>query len=194
MGGNEAGIPQSGEPGKYFLKSEKEGTEITVIFVTVGTHEQQFDRLIREVDILKEKGKVEDEVIVQTGFSTYEPAHCRWSKLIPYEEMKENIARADIVITHGGPASFIAPLQEGKVPIVVPRQKRFGEHVNDHQLEFCRTVERRIGNIILVEDVGELCEKITNYSELCRKMNVDLSNHNEIFNKKLEQIIKELGI
>ncbi len=165
-----------------------------MIFVTVGTHEQPFDRLIREVDALKTNRKIEDEVIMQTGFSTYEPEHCKWSKLIPYEEMRKNIEKADIVITHGGPASFMAPLQAGKVPIVVPRQKCYGEHVNDHQLEFCRAVEQRVGNIILVEDVGELYEKITNYSALCKKRNLGRSNHNEIFNKKLEHLIKELGL
>lgn len=47
-----------------------------------------------------------------------------------------------IVITHGGPASFIMPLQIGKTPIVVPRQHQFNEHVNDHQVEFARNVLR----------------------------------------------------
>ena len=116
-----------------------------MIFVTVGTHEQQFDRLIRKVDELKRDGAFADEVVMQTGFCTYEPQYCRFSRLIPYQDMVKNVAEARIVITHGGPASFIMPLQIGKIPIVVPRQKQFEEHVNDHQLEFARNVAERMG-------------------------------------------------
>ena len=103
-----------------------------MIFVTVGTHEQPFNRLIQKVDGLKRDGIIKDDVIIQTGFSTYEPKYCQWSKLIPYQQMIRNVADARIVITHGGPASFIMPLQIGKTPIVVPRQHQFNEHVYDH--------------------------------------------------------------
>ena len=105
-----------------------------MIFVTVGTHEQPFNRLVEYIDNLKGEGKLTDEVIIQTGYSTYEPKHCKFSKMLKYNEMVENVKNARIVITHGGPASFIMPLQYGKVPVVVPRQKRFNEHVYDHQL------------------------------------------------------------
>ena len=100
-----------------------------MIFVTVGTHEQPFNRLIQKVDELKRDGIIKDDVIIQTGFSTYEPNYCQWSKLIPYQQMVKNVADARIVITHGGPASFIMPLQIEKIPIVVPRQYQFNEHV-----------------------------------------------------------------
>ena len=78
-----------------------------MIFVTVGTHEQPFDRLVKAVDELKRDGIITEEVIMQTGFSIYEPKYCEWSKLIPYREMIKNVENAHIVITHGGPASFI---------------------------------------------------------------------------------------
>ncbi len=58
-----------------------------MIFVTVGTHEQQFDRLVREVDRLREDRLIEDEVVIQTGFSIYEPAFCEWNRLYPYRQM-----------------------------------------------------------------------------------------------------------
>lgn len=90
-----------------------------MIFVTVGTHEQPFNRLIQKVDELKKDGVITEDVIIQTGFSTYEPKYCQWSKLIPYQQMIKNVADARIVITHGGPASFIMPLQIGKTPIAV---------------------------------------------------------------------------
>lgn len=163
-----------------------------MIFVTVGTHEQQFNRLIEEVDRLKGEGVIEDDVIMQTGFSTYEPKHCKWSKLIPYSEMQKNIEEARIVITHGGPASFIAPLQIGKVPIVVPRQKKFDEHVNDHQLVFCREVELRQENIILIKDIKMMADTIINYDKLMSEMDTKQSNNNWRFNKEFSKIVNKL--
>ena len=73
-----------------------------MIFVTVGTHEQQFNRLIEEIDRLKGNGTIKDEVIMQTGYCTYKPKYCKWSELLPYDQMLENVEKADIVITHGG--------------------------------------------------------------------------------------------
>lgn len=127
-----------------------------MIFVTVGTHEQPFNRLLQKIDELKKDGTIQDDVIIQTGFSTYRPQYCQWSKLLPYQQMVKNVADARIVITHGGPASFIMPLQIGKTPIVVPRQHQFNEHVNDHQMEFARNVSKRMGTIIDVEDIETL--------------------------------------
>lgn len=163
-----------------------------MIFVTVGTHEQQFDRLIRKMDELKRDGAFQDEVIMQTGFSTYEPKYCTWSKLIPYQEMVKNVAEARIVITHGGPASFIMPLQIGKTPIVVPRQKRFDEHVNDHQLVFARNVAARMGTIIPVEDIDTLGDVIARYDELVAGMGHGMESHNKKFNEDLEQLVQGL--
>ena len=137
-----------------------------MIFVTVGTHEQPFNRLIQKVDELKRDGVITEEVIMQTGFSTYEPKNCQWSKLIPYQQMVKNVADARIVITHGGPASFIMPLQIGKIPIVVPRQHQYDEHVNDHQVEFARNVAERMGNILVVEDIEKLGRMIVEYDEI----------------------------
>lgn len=163
-----------------------------MIFVTVGTHEQPFNRLIKKIDELKKDGLIEDEVIMQTGFSTYEPKYCKWKKLLPYQQMKQYVDEARIVITHGGPASFIMPLQVGKVPIVVPRQKKFDEHVNDHQLEFARNVAQRMGTIIPVEDVEGIGEIITGYDDVVSGMGHGMSSNNLVFCEKLEEIVNEL--
>lgn len=160
-----------------------------MIFVTVGTHEQPFDRLVKAVDELKRDGVITEEVIIQTGFSTYEPTYCQWSKLIPYQQMIKNVEDARIVITHGGPASFIMPLQIGKTPIVVPRQHQFDEHVNDHQVEFARNVAERMGTIIPVEDISKLGEVIRNYNVIVAKMGHGMSSNNEKFCDELETIV-----
>lgn len=163
-----------------------------MIFVTVGTHEQPFNRLIKKIDELKQDGTIEEDVIIQTGFSTYEPKYCQWSKLIPYQQMVKNVADARIVITHGGPASFVMPLQIGKIPIVVPRQHQFDEHVNDHQVDFSRNVAQRMGTIILVEDIETLGDIIKNYDQIVAGMNHGLSSNNAKFNEGLEKIVEEL--
>jgi UDP-N-acetylglucosamine transferase subunit ALG13 len=163
-----------------------------MIFVTVGTHEQPFDRLIKKIDELKKEGTIQDDVIIQIGFSTYEPKHCQWSKLIPYQQMVKNVADARIVITHGGPASFIMPLQIGKIPIVVPRQHQFGEHVNDHQVEFVRNVEKRMGTVIDVEDVKKLGDIIINYDRIVAGMGRKMTSNNAKFNEELEKMVNEL--
>ena len=74
------------------------------------------------------------------------------------------------ILTSGGPASFIMPLQIGKTPIVVPRQHQFNEHVNDHQVEFARNVAQRMGTIIPVEDINTLGDIITNYDQIVAGM------------------------
>ena len=163
-----------------------------MIFVTVGTHEQPFNRLIEYVDNLKRDGVIMEDVIMQTGFSTYEPKYCKWSKLLSYKEMEQNVRDAHIVITHGGPASFIMPLQIGKTPIVVPRQHQFNEHVNDHQVEFARNVAQRMGTIIPVEDINTLGDIITNYDQIVAGMGHGMSSNNAKFNEGLEKLVNEL--
>ena len=161
-----------------------------MIFVTVGTHEQPFNRLVEYMD--KWSMNHDEEVVIQTGFSTYEPKHCQWSKLYPYKTMIEMVDRARIVITHGGPSSFIMPLQIGKVPIVVPRKHEFDEHVNDHQVDFCRKVAERQGNIIVVEDVQKLADVLKNYDVIVNKMEKCLYSNNKKFCNEFEKIIDGL--
>lgn len=163
-----------------------------MIFVTVGTHEQPFNRLLQYIDEMKRDGKIVEEVIMQTGFSTYEPRYCKWNKLLPYTEMQQNIAKARIVITHGGPASFIAPLQIGKTPIVVPRQHEYNEHINNHQVEFAKAVAERQGNIIVVNEMKELPEIIENYDSIVQSMSARIKSNNAEFNEKFEAIVQEM--
>ena len=131
-----------------------------MIFVTVGTHEQPFNRLIRYMDNLKEGDELQEEIILQTGFSTYKPRNCKWSVLYSYQDMMKLVEEARIVITHGGPSSFIMALQAGKVPIVVPRKKCFREHVNNHQKDIVELFNQK-GYIIGVKGVEELEQAIT---------------------------------
>lgn len=163
-----------------------------MIFVTVGTHEQPFNRLLEYIDKLKENGTITEEVIMQTGFSTYEPRYCKWQKLFPYSEMVKMVEQARLVITHGGPSSFIMPLQVGKIPVVVPRKKEFNEHVNNHQLEFAKAVAERQGNIIVVEEIEQLGDLIVNYDKVVESMPAKLKSNNAKFNQEFERLVNNM--
>ena len=163
-----------------------------MIFVTVGTHEQPFDRLIKYVDQLKKEKVIEEEIVMQTGFGAYKPCCCTWSRFFSYPEMIKYVEKSRIVITHGGPSSFIMPLQIGKIPIVVPRQKQFGEHVNDHQVDFVQAVEKRQKNIIVVEKIEELKDVILNYESVVSMSQGQLKSNNAYFNQRLAEIVEEL--
>lgn len=162
-----------------------------MIFVTVGTHEQQFNRLVEYMDRYAEKHP-EEEVVIQTGFSTYKPKKAFWRELYPYDKMLEFVDKARIIITHGGPSSFIMPLQIGKIPIVVPRNYEFGEHVNNHQIIFSRAVEKRQKNIIVVEKVENLEKILEDYDKIVGKMTNGLESNNAKFCTEFSKIIDEM--
>ncbi|MGC6174978.1 glycosyltransferase [Lacrimispora sp. 38-1] len=163
-----------------------------MIFATVGTHEQPFNRLLEEIDRLKKTGIILEDVIIQTGYSTYEPRYCEWHKLLPYDDMVKNVEHARIVITHGGPASFIMPLQIGKIPVVVPRQYEFHEHVNNHQVEFTKAVKERYGNIIPVYQISKLADVIVRYDSIISSIPAGIMSNNGAFNKQMELLVKGL--
>lgn len=163
-----------------------------MIFVTVGTHEQQFNRLVEYIDNMKRDGLIDEEVVIQTGYSTYEPKYCIWQKFYSYQKMVKFVDKARIVITHGGPSSFIMPLQVGKIPIVVPRQEKYNEHVNDHQVSFAQEVAKRMGTIITVVDVEKLRDAIINYETIVSDMKSDTSSNNTKFNAEFGKIVDEL--
>lgn len=163
-----------------------------MIFVTVGTHEQPFNRLIKEIDRLVAEGKIKEKVVIQTGFSTYIPKHCEWHKMMSFNEMQIAYQTARIIITHGGPSSFLEALQYGKVPIVVPRQVEFNEHINNHQVDFVKLIAERMNNIIPVYQIDDLAVKIFNYDNFVKIKNSSKTSNNKRFNADLEKIVERL--
>jgi len=127
-----------------------------LIFCTVGTHEQQQDRLLRALDDLPG----DEEILAQSGWCTYAPRRVKAQKLLPFEALQDHMRAARIVVTHGGPASIMQALSHGKLPIVVPRQSAFGEHVDDHQVRFARKIADRV---LVVLDIDTLPEVVATY-------------------------------
>ena len=160
-----------------------------MIFVTVGTHEQQFDRLVKAMDDLVANGTISERVFVQTGYSAYVPTHCEHSKFVAASHMKDLMTEADAIVTHGGPSSIIEAMAVGKCPVVVPRRADMGEHVNDHQSDFVRIVAERQGGIVPVYDTAGLSGAI----EMARELSGDtFESHNAEFCRELAKLIEEL--
>lgn len=163
-----------------------------MIFVTVGTHEQPFDRLVLAVDELRERKIIQEEVMIQTGYSTAVPRYCSWKQWFSKEQMEEYMKSSRIIITHGGPSSFFQSLQMHKIPIVVPRQKKYGEHVNDHQVSFVRELEDTNKDLIVVKDLRDLPRVVRDYEELAARQSSEIHNNNKHFNQQLSAMVANM--
>jgi UDP-N-acetylglucosamine transferase subunit ALG13 len=122
-----------------------------VIFVTVGTNEARFDRLLEALEGLP----ADAELFVQHGPSPIRPPGATCTDYVSFEEMAERMAQAHTVVTHAGVGSVLTALLNGARPIVVPRLERYGEAVDDHQLEFAERASEA-GFVTLVEDTDTL--------------------------------------
>lgn len=121
-----------------------------MIFVTVGTNEAPFDRLIAAVDSIDS-----DDVVTQYGHARVRPSRGRAIAFLPFEEMVDHIRRADAVVMHAGAGSALLALSNGVVPILVPRLHAFGEAVDDHQVSFARRFAER-GLARVVDNLDDL--------------------------------------
>jgi len=106
-----------------------------MIFVTLGSQKFQFNRLLKTIDELVEQGVIKEEVFAQSGYSDYQPRFYQYKNFLNRDEFAEMEEKADIVITHGGTGAIIGAVKKGKKVIAVPRLAKYGEHVDDHQLQ-----------------------------------------------------------
>lgn len=130
-----------------------------MILVLLGTQNNSFHRLLEEVEKNVENENIKEEVIVQAGYTKFEPQTKKQSikvfNTIPKKELDDLIERANLVISHGGVGSMITANQKGKKVIAVPRYKKYHEHVNDHQVETIEIFAKR-GYVMPVKDASEL--------------------------------------
>ena len=128
-----------------------------MIFITVGSQKFQFNRLLQAVDNLIEKGAITEEVFAQVGYSDYLPRHYKYKDFLDREEFAKEESKCDILITHGGTGAIIGAVKQGKKVIAVPRLAKYGEHVDDHQLQLIAQFKEQ--NLICgLDDVDELEE------------------------------------
>ena len=135
-----------------------------MILVLLGTQNNSFHRLLEEVQKNIDNGNIQEEVVVQKGYTKFESKDMTIYDELPIEKFNELIEKADLVITHGGVGSIISSVTRGKKVIAVPRLKKYNEHVNDHQLDIIQTFDE-MGYIIGIQEVQQLGEAIKKVKE-----------------------------
>jgi UDP-N-acetylglucosamine transferase subunit ALG13 len=131
-----------------------------MIFVSVGTHEAPFDRLLHAVGELQ----LDEQVVVQHGPSDVRTDNAVEAEYLPFDDVVAYIRAARAVVMHAGVGSVMIALANGKRPIVMARLHRFDEHVDDHQLELARRLEA-IGLVTVVEDSAALSNALARAAE-----------------------------
>ena len=158
-----------------------------MIFVTVGTHHAPFDRLVRAVE--RWAAAHDEPVVVQRGTSSEHTPSCVSHSLMGPDEVERHMAEARVVITHGGPASILLALAHHKVPIVVPRSGRHGEHVDDHQIAFARRMADRVH---LCEDPDELARCLDVHEDVASRSNTPDVDRSRTFAEALGRLVDGL--
>lgn len=158
-----------------------------MIFVTLGSQKFQFNRLLKEIDILVKNGIVKEEVFAQIGYSDYIPRNYKFKEFINRDEFIDKMNECDKVITHGGTGAIIGAVKKGKKVIAVPRLKKFGEHVDDHQLQIIEEFQKMklISSVKEIEELESAIKNIENYD-----LKKYISNTNKII-KSIDSFINK---
>lgn len=126
-----------------------------MILVLLGTQHNEFTRLLKKIEDCIDEKIINEEVIVQAGFTKYETNKMKVFDMISKKELEEYVKDANIIITHGGVGSIIMALEKNKKVIAVPRLHEYGEHVNDHQKQIIKVFSEK-KYLIGIQDVNEL--------------------------------------
>ncbi len=130
-----------------------------MIFVTVGNDFRDFSRLIKEVDQIAPD--ISDEIVIQRGYSRYRPKNTKHFDFVPIDAAIEYIKTSELVISHAGIGTIILCKEHGTPIIILPRREKYGEHMNDHQIEITRMLEeKRSANVHVIYDEGQLRDKV----------------------------------
>lgn len=105
-----------------------------MIFATCGSTHLRFDRMMEALAILST-----EDLYVQHG-PAEPPPHARAVEFLPFEQIVDNIAKADVVICHAGVGSILCAIRAGHTPVIFPRLKRYKETVDDHQAELAEAL------------------------------------------------------
>jgi UDP-N-acetylglucosamine transferase subunit ALG13 len=126
-----------------------------LLLVTVGTDHHPFDRLVRWVDAWLMSRPAGVRCLMQTGTSAPPTGPAAWHPYFEVEALQAALREAAVVVCHGGPGTILGARHAGAIPVVVPRQSRLGEHVDDHQVIFTRRLAAA-GGVLLAESEADL--------------------------------------
>lgn len=161
-----------------------------MIFLSVGTERFPFDRLVQAADKIQER-LAGEPVFIQLGQSQVLPKQCEWSRFLSFPEFRSRLSEARMVITHAGVGTILLCLQNGKIPIAVPRRKKLGEHVDDHQLEFAQRMAE-LGYVVLAESQDEIMELVQDYDKKSATLRAALKSESKLA-ETLPRYLTRLG-
>ena len=150
-----------------------------------------FDRLVMTIDKLATDGVFTEEVFAQIGPSKIPAGKLPFARFLSYDEMNVRADAASLIITQGGPGSIMLALERGNIPIVIPRQKKFGETVDNHQVFFAQKLAAE-NKILLVYDIADLKDTYLSYQERTANIVVSaqaVAEKATLFANRLEQLI-----
>lgn len=140
-----------------------------MILVTLGTQDKKFYRLLESLQKQIDRGLIKDKIVVQAGCSSdFKTNSMEIFNLIPIDQFEQLIKECDILITHGGVGSILSGLKNNKKVIAIPRLSKYGEHVNDHQLQIVNNFSES-GYIMTVDNIDELYKVIDSISSFKSK-------------------------
>ena len=158
-----------------------------MIFVTVGSQKFPFDRLIRKVDQMLREGLIQEEVFIQTGASRCVPS-CPHQAFCEGEQFQTLLETCSVLITHGGAGTMVDAVKRGKRVIVVPRLARYGEHVDDHQLELAKRLHK-MNLLHACLDVEQLPQAL---AQVRTHRFAPFQSHTQVFLASLDGYIRSL--
>ena len=130
-----------------------------MILVLLGTQNNSFHRLLEEVEKNIEDETINEDVVVQSGYTKFKSDKMKIIDLMSSDELEKYQNEANLIITHGGVGSIISSLKKSKKVIAVPRHHEYGEHVNNHQEDIVKIFNDE-GYIIGINDVKDLKDAI----------------------------------
>lgn len=144
-----------------------------MILVLLGTQNNSFHRLLEEIEKNIENENITEEVVVQAGYTKFEPStkkqQMKIFNTVPKDELEQMIENANIVISHGGVGSMITANQKGKKVIAVPRYKMYHEHVNDHQIKTIEIFGKR-GYVLPIKNIQDLGQALKDVKDFVPTM------------------------
>lgn len=152
-----------------------------MIFVTLGTQDKPFSRLIEAVEKQVILGNIKEEVIVQSGCTKYSPGRLRIVDFMTEDEHIKTLKDARLIITHAGAGTIIQGLENNKVIIAAARKKEFGEHVNNHQEQLLENFSQA-GYVLPLVDFDKL-DKVLEEAKTFKPK--EFKSNNDFFISKL---------
>ena len=157
-----------------------------MIFVTLGTQDKLFDRVLTKLDELIEKGVINGEVIVQAGSTKYSSKYMEILGFIDMNRFNDYVERCEYMITHAGVGTIMNGINHRKRVLAVSRRVQYGEHENDHQVEITEKFEK-MGYIVGCINIDELEEKIDSLENFEVKQ---YKSNNTNFCNRIEELIE----